>query len=79
MENKCKTVAVKAIIAEAQESGLISDEALNALEAEKALASEQIENLKRLYREKMISSEQLEMAIRGIQKQLEEKIISLNI
>lgn len=78
MSENAKTVEIPVMLQEARETGLITQEALDALEAEKALAKEKIANLKKSYREGIISHEQLEASIRGIREQMQRKILALN-
>jgi len=78
-DSECKTMAIPVMLEEARETGLISEDTDAALEHERLVASEQIENLRSLYRDRIISSEQLEASIRGIQKELQEKLEVLDI
>ena len=79
MTDKIKTISIPVLIQEAERTGLISDEVEQAVEHEKLKAEEKIEQLRKLYREKIISHEQLEMGIRSIRKELQFRILELNI
>ena len=74
----CKTIEIPRVLAEAAASGLITDECLQALEHEKLKAGEEIERLRDLYRQQLISHEQMEMGIRGIREEMQQKILALD-
>ncbi len=77
MSEKSKTMEIPIILQEAMDTGLISEDVLECLKADKLIVQEKIRDLKRLYRERIISHVQLEMAIAGIQKEMQEKILAL--
>ena len=79
MNEENKTMSIPVMIQEVAETGLISQEALDALEHEKLKAEEQIQRLHQVYKEKIISHEMLEAAIRGIRKGLQDRILALGI
>jgi 2-methylaconitate cis-trans-isomerase PrpF len=74
-----KTMAIPVMLQQAKETGLITEESVDALNAEKLLAQERIENLKRQCRENEISREQMEAGIREIQQQVKEKVAALGL
>jgi len=73
-----KTTAIPAMLKEAQETGLITQASLDALEHEKLKAKEKIENFRRQYREQLISFDMMEEGIRKIREGMKEKIIALD-
>ncbi len=78
MSDKAKTMQVPVMLKSAIDTGLITQEALDALEFEKLRAQEEIENLRTLYHDKIISHEQLEAGIRGVRQRIQDKIIALD-
>lgn len=58
--------------------GTIRQEDLDALEIAKQKAKDDIERLRVSYRKQIISHEQLEKGIRGIRKEMQDKILALN-
>ncbi|MFC1810725.1 hypothetical protein ACFLZH_04450 [Patescibacteria group bacterium] len=79
MAEEIKTMAIPAMLKQAEDTGLITDESLAALEAENLQAQEKIKNLRRLHRENSISREQMEAGIRTIQQKIEAKTTALDV
>lgn len=79
MADEVKTKAIPALLNEAKETGLISEAAQEALEAEKLQAQERIEHIRTLCERNLISEVQKEAAIAGIEEELRKKIIDLNL
>jgi hypothetical protein len=81
MADELTTKAIPVMLDEldkVEKTGLITEEALEALKAEKLLAQERIENLRRLNREKTISLEEMEEGIKTIQQEIQEKTTALD-
>jgi len=78
MAEEIQTMAIHAMLEEAQDTGLITDESLKALEAERLLAQEKIENLRRLCRENRIAKEYMEAEIRKIQEEIHDMTTALD-
>jgi hypothetical protein len=78
MAEEIPTMAIPKMIQEAQETGLITQESLDALEAERLLAQEKIKNLERLCRENKIAKEYMEAETRKIQKEIQDKTLALD-
>ena len=79
MAEEIKTMAIPAMLDEAQKTGLITQESLDALEAERLLAQERIKNLERLYREKKIDLEYMEEQRRKIQQDIQNMTLALGV
>ncbi len=77
MSEEIKTMAIPVMLEEAQATGLITDNAQEALEAEKLKAQEKIKYLEKLKEKKIICREKMEAETRKIQLELKEKIIDL--
>ena len=77
MADKIETMAIPVILKELQDTGLVTQEALDALKAKKLQAQEKIKNLERLRREGTISRKQMEAGIRTIQQEIQDKITAL--
>ena len=78
MTEEIQTMAIPVMLKEAQETGLITQESLDALEAERLQAQEKIENLKRLCRENRIAKEFMEAETRKIQKEIHDMTTALD-
>jgi hypothetical protein len=72
MAEEIQTMAIPVMLQEAQDTGLITPESLEALEAKRLQAQEKIENLNRMYRENRIAEEYLKAETKKIQKEIQD-------
>ncbi len=77
MSEEIKTMAIPVMLNEAQATGLITDDAQKAFEAEKLQAQERIRYLEKLQSKKIISAEDMQVKISQIKSELKEKVIAL--
>jgi hypothetical protein len=72
-----KTMQVRALVNEAENTGLLDDQVIPALRAEYILAQEKIENLRRMYEQNEISKEEMKRRIGMIQQEIKDKVTAL--
>jgi len=78
MAEEIQTMAIPRMLQEAQDTGLITEESLRALEAKKLQAQEKITNLQKQYIEKRIAKEYLEAETIKIQQEIHDMTTALD-
>ncbi|MFC1656072.1 hypothetical protein ACFL3C_04325 [Patescibacteria group bacterium] len=71
MADEMKTKAIPAMLQETEDTGLITDDSLEALKAKRLQAEEKIENLIRLHGEGKISEERMKVRINTIREEIQ--------
>jgi len=77
MAEEIPTMAVRAILEITKDTGLITDESIDALKAKRVLAHEQIIDLERKCRENRIAPEFMKAEIRRIQQEIHDITIAI--
>ncbi len=72
------TMEISVTLEKAETTGLIDEEAHEALKAKELIAQEKVENLKRLHTEGSISLDKMMAGIKTIQQEIRDKTTALD-
>ncbi len=78
-EEETKTTQIRAMVSEAEETGLIEEESIAALRVENLQIQERIAYQRKLQAENLISKEVMEERIKAIEQEIKDKVTALGL